>query len=130
MNSRDLNIFLILQVMAIAVAGLSFSVFSSRLVAGSVAGGYFIASGLYMVFKAYAWDDKWRSLMWYPLLTHVFVISIPMVVTRFLQTSAAFHEIKIWGLQGPQFHKLSTLVFSVLVLSTLVDAFRARKPTQ
>jgi hypothetical protein len=126
-NFRDLRNFLALQIVAIAVAGLSFGLIGNRLLAASVAGGYFVLSGLYMVYTAYAWKDKWRTFMWYPLLAHVFAVSIPMVSTRFLQASLAFHEIKIWGLAGPQFHRLSTFVFSVLILATLFDLLRSMR---
>ena len=124
MNRRDLFLFLGLQILAIAVAGLSFTIFESRLLAGAIAGGYFVTSGLFMVWRATQWPDKWRSCAWYPLISHVFLISIPMVVSRFLQATQDFEEVRIFGLAGPQFHRLSTTIFMILVAGTVIDLIR------
>lgn len=124
MNSRDLRTFLILQVIAIAIAGLSFNLIESRLLAGAIAGFYFVTSGLFMILRAWRWGDKWKSAVWYPLLAHVFVISIPMVVSRFLQAGMGFEDVQILGLPGPVFHRLSSSVFMLLILATVIDLFR------
>lgn len=131
MNSRDLKGFLVLQILAIVIAGVSFAVIESRLLAGAVAGGYFVLSGLFMVSRAVRWTDKWHSFAWYPLLIHVFVISIPMIVSRFAQYGLGFEEVRILGLPGPVFHRLSSSVFMVLLGGTVIDwlrIWRTRKP--
>ena len=125
MNKRDLLIFLGLQLFAAFWAGVVFSIFESRLLAGALAGTYFVASGLYMFRVVWRWQDKWMSLTIYPLIVHVFVISIPMVVARFSQFQSNFEQIKIWGLEGPAFHQLSTTVFGGLLLATVLDLVRA-----
>jgi|GEM_PF-1531490 len=124
MTWKELSLFLGLQLLAIVVAGLSFSLIDNRLIAGAVAGSYFITSGLYMVLRTSRYSGKWTLLCWYPLLVHVFVISIPMVVTRFLNSERTFEEVRILGLEGPVFHRLSTTVFSLLILGTLIDIAR------
>lgn len=129
MRIQNLLVFLGLQVLAIIWAGLSFAVIESRVLAGALAGGYFILSGLYMVGKLAQDPKRWSFLMWYPLLVHVFVISIPMVITRFLNTDKAFADVRILGMEGPTFHRLSTTIFGLLVLGTLIDlarTYRAR----
>jgi hypothetical protein len=130
MNLRDLKTFLIIQLIAIAIAGLSFKLIDSRLLAGAVAGFYFVTSGLFMVLRAWRWGDKWASAMWYPLLIHVFVISIPMVIARFLQARLGFEEVRIWGLPGPVFHRLSSSVFMLLLLATVFDWIRVYRRTR
>lgn len=124
MRWQELILFVGLQLLAIAVAGLSFTFIESRLLAGAVAGSYFVTSGLYMVTRTWRYAGKWSLIYWYPLLVHVFVISIPMVVTRFLNTERAFEEVKILGLDGPVFHRLSTTVFSLLIIGTMIDILR------
>ena len=124
MTWKELSVFLGLQILAIAVAGLSFSLIENRLIAGAVAGSYFITSGLYMVVRTYRYSGKWHLVYWYPLLVHLFVISIPMVVTRFLASDRAFEDIRILGLEGPVFHRLSTTVFCLLIIATLIDIAR------
>ena len=125
MSWRELALFLGLQMIAIAVAGLAFGLIESRLLAGAVAGSYFVFSGLYMVLRTSRYAGKWHLLYWYPLLIHVFVISIPMVLTRFLNSDRIFEEVRILGLEGPEFHRLSTSVFSLLIAGTLIDLVRA-----
>ena len=124
MNLRDLRTFLILQLLAIAVAGLSFKFIESRLLAGAVAGFYFVSSGLFMVLRTWRWRDKWSSTMWYPLLIHVFLISIPMVTARFMQMRLGFEEVRIWSLSGPVFHRLSSNIFMLLMIATVFDLIR------
>ena len=124
MNRRDLFLFLFLQMFAVVWAGAVFALIEERRVAGALAGGYFVVSGLVMVVKAWWWGDTWRALCWYPLLAHVFAISLPMVITRFMHVQLAFSEVKIWGLEGPQFHRLSSAVFGALVAATVIDLAR------
>jgi hypothetical protein len=124
MRPHQLNLFLALELFAVIWAGFVFSVLQSRLLAGALAGGYFVLSGLFMVGVALKWPKKWRSFLWYPLLIHVFVISIPMVGSRFWQWSQGFDQVQIFGLPGPIFHRLSTIVFGSLLLGTVIDRVR------
>jgi hypothetical protein len=124
MNKRDLIVFLVLQLIAIVVAGASFKIFESRVVAGAVAGSYFVASGLYMVRRVWRWFDRWQALMTYPLLVHVFVISIPLLVIRMSNTGVEFSDLKIFGVPGPVFHQISTTIFMIMMIATVVDLVR------
>ncbi len=124
MKTRQLILFLILQLLAIAVAGLSFSLIESRLIAGGVAGSYFLLSGLYMLAVIFGRGKAWAMCMTYPLLAHVFVISLPMLITRFSNADKKFEDVHILGLEGPTFHRLSTTIFTILIVGTLIDLFR------
>jgi len=124
MNRRDLITFLILQIIAIVWAGLVFRIFDSRLLAGFMAGAYFVGSGLYMLWRVWRWPDRIKALTLYPLAVHVFIISIPMMIVRLARTQAAFEDIQIWGLPGPVFHRLSTTVFMILIIATVIDLIR------
>jgi hypothetical protein len=130
MTSRQINVFLALQVFAIFWAGAVFSVLNSRLLAGALAGGYFVFSGLFMVWQASKWSEKWRSFCWYPLLLHVFGVSIPMVISRFWQWSQGFEQVQIWGLPGPVFHRISSFVFLALLFGTVMDRVRLGRQTR
>jgi hypothetical protein len=127
MRSRDLVIFLVLELIAIAWAGLVFSVLESKILAGALAGSYFVASGLYMLWKAIQWPNKWRSLTWYALFVHVFVVSLPMLISRMLQVDLNFDEVRILGLPGPAFHQVSSYVFAGLILATILDWVRIKR---
>lgn len=126
MNRRDLSIFLALEVAAIAWAGLVFKIFDSRLLAGLMAGSYFVGFGLFVLWRIWRWPDRLRALTFYSLVVHLFVISIPMMAVRFAQSQSAFEDVLIWGLPGPVFHRMSTTVFSALIACTVIDLIRTR----
>jgi len=124
MNRKDLLWFLVLEIAAVVWAGAVFSLFESRLVAGAMAGAYFVALGVFITYRVSRWPEKWTSPVWYPGLIHLFVVSLPMVITRFLNSDLPFDQVHILGLEGPVFHRLSTTVFSALILGTLFDLAR------
>lgn len=124
MNRKELLWFLGLEILAIVWAGAVFKIFESRLMAGAMAGSYFLFVGLFLSYRILKWPGKWTSPTWYFALTHLFVISLPMLITRFMNADLPFESVKILGLEGPVFHKLSTAVFSGLLLSTLIDLGR------
>ena len=127
MRRNELALFLVLEVIAVVLAALVFKLIESRLLAGMIAGAYFVNSGLYMLWRIMQWPRRWRSLTLYPLLVHVFLISLPLVVVRALNMNMAFEDITVWGIPGPVFHKFSTTIFSIVVLATIVDLNRSRK---
>jgi len=125
MKFKDLAIFLGIELFAIVWAGAMFSTLPNKLLAGALAGGYFIVSGIYMLSRAVHWPLKWKSLTWYVLFIHVFVISIPMVISRFAQMALAFEDVRIFGIPGPMFHNISSGVFSLLIAATTIDGARS-----
>lgn len=124
MNRRQLFIFLALELFAIVWAGVMFSTLPSKIVAGALAGGYFVVSGVFMLALASQWPDKWKSFTWYMLFVHVFAISLPMLVSRFMQVQNSFEEVRIMGLPGPVFHNVSSGVFTLLITATVADLLR------
>lgn len=126
MNRRDLLIFLGLELFAIFWAGLVFSTLDNKVLAGALAGSYFVISGLWMLYRAMRWPRHWSSLVIYALMMHVFGISLPMLISRFIQRDRSFADVRIAGLSGPEFHNLSSLVFSVLIVATIADWARAK----
>lgn len=127
MKRKDFLIFLGLEVFAIFWAGAVFSILTSRLIAGALAGSYFLGFGSWILFRLWRSGDAFRSVTLYPALIHVFVITLPMMITRFLNWDQPFEQVRILWLDGPIFHQLSTWVFSALMAATAIDAFRAKK---
>lgn len=125
MKTRDLGLFLGLEVLAIVWAGVLFSVLESKLLAGGLAGSYFVISGLFMLWLASRWSARWASLTWYLLFAQVFLVSLPMLLTRFLHSDIPFTDVRILGLSGPAFHQLSSVVFGALMLATVADLARS-----
>ena len=125
MSKRDLSLFFLLEVGAIVWAIGLFKLIENKPVAGALAGLYFVGSGLFMLYRAVSWPKRWAALTWYCLFIHVFVISLPMLLLRFLQCDMAFENVQVLGLSGPQFHQLSSLVFTALMIATATDWLRA-----
>ena len=111
MKRTDLAIFFGLEVFAIIWAAAVFSLLSSHLLAGGLAGGYFVISGIFMLGRANLWPQKWSSLTW--------------LVSRFAQMSLGFEDVRILGIPGPVFHNISSGVFSCLMIATAVDWLRS-----
>ncbi len=130
MQRKDFLVFLGLEILAVIWAGTVFRLFDSRLLAGFLAGTYFIGFGVFVLWRMLASREFKRLFSFYPLLVHLFVISIPMMVARFLNTEQEFSTIRIWGMEGPQFHRLSTMVFLVLILATVLDLIRYWRRTK
>jgi len=129
MRTRDFGLFLGVELFAIAWAGLWFSTLDNKILAGALAGGYFLFSGLYMLWRLRGWSPRWQSPTWYVLLVHVFAISLPMLISRFMQINLSFEDVRILGLTGPQFHQVSNYVFMALIFSTIVDGVRVKRAT-
>lgn len=127
LRRRDFAIFLGLELVAVAWAGLSFRLIADRRIAGLCAGLYFVLSAAWMLFWLGRRARAWRTFTFYPLVVHLVGVSIPMLGVRLWNWDQAFGEIHIWGLEGPQFHRLSTTVFGILIAATVADLFR-RKP--
>lgn len=127
MRRNEMALFLVLEVIAVVLAAVVFKFIESRLMAGMIAGAYFVNSGLFMLWRIVQWPDRWRSFTLYPLMVHVFLISIPLVVVRAMHMDMAFEDVTVWGIPGPVFHKVSTTIFSLVVLATIGDMSRSRK---
>lgn len=126
MNRKDLLVFLGLELFAVLWAGLVFSLLPSKLLAGALAGGYFVLSGLFMLYRLAHWSKPWQSVTIYPLLVHVFGVAIPMLVTRFVHADLDFSQVRVWGLPGPVFHQFSTTIFTFLIAATVIDLLRVK----
>src|ERR1700730_10591212 len=59
--------------------------------------GFFVLSAFYMTWRAWNWPECWRSATIYPLTVHLWGVSLPMLITRFLHAGDAFADVHIWG---------------------------------
>ncbi len=130
MNRQDLQLFWGLQIFAIVWAAGLFALLPSRPLAGALAGLYFLGSGLFMLYRVRRWTAPWKSLTLYALLVHVFLISIPLLLVRYLNRGVDFSSLHIFGIAGPTFHRVSTVVFFALILATWIDWLRVRRTAQ
>lgn len=125
--SRWFRNLLIAELAVIAAVMAIFRIIPTRLYAGAVAGTLFVALGAWIVVSGVRDRRVRRSASFALGAVHLFVISLPMMIVRFLNASSAFADVKIYGLAGPAFHQLSSVVYLLLILATLSDWYRFKR---
>lgn len=123
----DLRVFITLQVLGFAVAVLSFTFLESRQVAGAIAGTCFVLSQGWMLLKTVRWANKFKYPTFYLVRINLWIFSLPMVIARARNWNVEFAQLNIWGIPGPEFHRLSELCAILLILATAVDYLRVAK---
>ena len=101
------------------LAGLSFSLIPSRLIAGAVAGVGFLLVGGYCLKVTLRASKPWIWVTFYTSLIHLFGISLPMIIVRWMDPSMPFAQMKVWGIPGHQFHFYSTNFYYTLIWKTI-----------
>lgn len=117
------NLFL-LEIAVICAVVAIFKIVSTRLYAGAMAGTLFVALGVWIVFSGFREKQILKSASFVLGAIHLFAVALPMMIIRFLNSSSAFGDVKILGLSGPAFHQLSTVVYLLLIVATLIDWYR------
>lgn len=117
---KELLLFLMLMVCNVVWAAGIFQLISVK-IAGLLAGGFFLATGLYMLWRILHWSRWWEAWTLYPLLIYVFGCTIPMLWARITHFSLAFKDVHVFGIPGPEFHHVSTSTFGLLFLVTLAE---------
>lgn len=118
------------ELLIVAVVPIIFMKIHDRFSAGMVAGTIFIAVGVSIVVLGIKDIAFRKSLSFFAGLLHLFVSALPLFITRVINYSKGFDDVQVLGLPGPVFHRLSTTIFSILILTTVIDLARAwwRKP--
>jgi hypothetical protein len=119
---NDLFLFLILEVSGVVFASLIFSLISFKVLAGAVAGGYFLLFSSVMLIRLVRWPKWWTAWTLYPLLLFLFGCVLPMLWVRLTHLDQPFEQIRILGLPGPEFHHISASTLGLLFLVTLAEA--------
>jgi hypothetical protein len=117
---------LIAELLIIVAVGLVFHFISDRITAGRIAGTIFMALGATIVFKGIK-DLEIRKSYFFKVGCVHFFIAVTLFITRLLQSTGAFADVTVLGMSGPVYHKLSTNVYTVLILATVYDLYRSFK---
>jgi hypothetical protein len=56
---------------------------------------------------------------------HLFGSALPLIVTRMMNFSKGFEDVRVLGLPGPVFHQVSTGIFGILMIATFFDLVRS-----
>jgi len=89
-------------------------------IAGLIAGFLFGLLGLIIGFQLLR-ARSLRSFTFWWLFVYMFYSVIPMILKRLGAWGTEFSDITIWGMAGPEFHKVSERIYLVLIFSTIFD---------
>lgn len=117
---------LVMEITVVVLVTITFRAIENRLVAGAIAGGMFIALGVFIVGFAVKWRAFLRTATFWLGCMHLFLVALPMVVIRLLNAEGQFSQDRIWGLSGPLFHRVSTGLYLTLMISTAFDWWRVK----
>ncbi len=125
---RRYLLYLLAEFGAAILAVILFRLIPDRFMAGLIAGSAFVFLGFAIVLAGLADSQLRHSWSFRIAFLHLFVVSIPILFVRLLNSDMVFSELSIWGIPGPVFHKISEGVFLALVVGTIIDAYRAQPP--
>lgn len=118
-------VLLIVEILGVVIAMSSFRAFSNRLVAGAVAGAFFVLIGGLIVGMGLKDPRFRRTFTFVAGCVHLFVVALPLMTVRFLNSTTSFEEIRIWWLPAPLFHQISGVIYWVLMIGTILDGIFA-----
>lgn len=123
---RNFIYFLAAELIVIGLVLLIFRFIEPRILAGATAGSVFVALGLYIFVSGVRNVEVRRSLTFVVGSIHLFVVALPLMITRFLNSSLVFEDVRVLGLPGPVFHQVSSYVYLALIVATVIDIIRTK----
>jgi hypothetical protein len=118
-------------VVIVVVIGL-FQIIPNRLIAGVIAGSIFIGLGFYVVYPGIRDSVFRRTLSFWAAWAHLLLSAFPLFLTRLFHAGSSFEDVRVMGLPGPVFHKVSTTIYMIMLIATLADvvwfAMKNRSP--
>ena len=127
MKLQDLRLFLLLEILTVPAVILIFRLIEPRILAAGLAGSVFILLGSFFLFRMWKWPYKWVSPTFWMSGIHLVVVALPMLVVRMSYFQLAMGDIRIFGIPGPEFHKISERVYGFLIFATIFDVLRVRR---
>lgn len=124
-NIRFYRMCFVLEVLTVLVVPLIFKFIENRTQAGFIAGSVFVFLGAFVVTGGLRGAQILRSPTFAVGCVHLFIVSLPLLITRALNYETSFEDLFILGVPGPLFHRLSTGLFVVLFVATVFDLWRA-----
>lgn len=113
--------FLVLELVVIAAVITIFKLIETRVYAGATAGTVFVALGLFILITGLRNRDFRRSFTFYAGGLHLFVSALPLMITRLINFQRPFDDVHVLGLPGPVFHRVSTSIYMILLIATVLD---------
>ncbi|MBX7232673.1 MAG: hypothetical protein K1X29_11365 [Bdellovibrionales bacterium] len=124
MKSKILGQYLVIEIMGVLSALLLFKTIKDSRIAGIFAGLGFISIGLYIIKTIHPWKKKWTSPTFWFVHIHVWIMTLPFLVIRIRNWELPIDKISLFSINGVRWHHFSETIYSILMISTLIDLFR------
>ncbi len=118
---------LLVELFVIGLVPLIFHFVENRLYAGVIAGTVFIALGFYVISPGLRSVAGRRALSFWAGLLHLGVSAFPLFISRLMQADTKFEDVRIMGMTGPNFHRFSTAVYTMMLVATIIDVCLAHR---
>lgn len=124
--AKEYFLLIVIQILAGINAGFAFSFFEERFTAAMVASTGFLLVGLLNLLQTIKAPKTKASALFWVNLVFLFGTVLPLFIGRILDQSNEKLETII-GIDAQIFHRASETIFLLLIVSTLIDGFRALK---
>lgn len=117
------------EIITIVLVTITFIFIKNHLIAGRVAGSFFVALGLLICIKGFNSPDFKKTFTFKFGCLHL-LLSLIMIGTRILHPEGNFADVRILGLiPGQTYHQISSIAYAFLITSTGYDLYREKVKT-
>lgn len=118
---------LVAELITIALVTLTFILISNHLIAGRIAGSFFLLLGLFVCSKGFTSKDYRVAYSFKVGCLHL-MLSLIMIITRIIHPEGSFADVNILGfIPGAIYHKISTIIYAVLITATATDLYQNKQ---
>ena len=117
---------LIAEIVTIILVTLTFINISNHLIAGRIAGTFFLLLGLFVCSKGFTTKEYRKTYSFIVGCLHL-LLSLIMIITRILHPKGSFADVNILGfIPGPVYHQISSAIYGMLIVATCLDWYQSR----
>ena len=124
MRRRNFVVFFVLEILSVVFALYLFRTMSDPRVAGVVAGAGFFTAGIVIVIWTWRWVEKWTLPTFWLAHIHIWLVTLPIILVRLANWEESFPELQFFGFSGTTFHRISEILFTLLIVATVIDWLR------
>jgi hypothetical protein len=114
------------EIVTIILVTLTFIFIKNHLIAGRIAGSFFVALGLLICVKGLTKPEFKNSYTFKFGCLHL-LLSLIMIITRLIHPDGNFAEVLILGIiPGQIYHQISSIAYGLLFFSSCYDLYREK----
>lgn len=117
---------IIVELITIVMVTLTFIFFGDRLIAGRIAGTFFLALGFFVCSKGFTSQEFRKAYSFKVGCVHL-LLSLIMIIARILHPEGSFASVNILGfIPGALYHQISTVIYVILIAATSLDIYQTK----